>query len=144
MITEAKNKARNEPPISVALPLAGAAFDTSASVIGQYHMKPTPIPNQPSSGHNTETCPPGAASEPTTSRTPDAPVIAAPIAILVMAAGSAFRRACQAHKPIRKGAMTMLAKLSTELNQLAGTGPSGEARSSCWSTQTTPMFQIIV
>src|SRR5574338_1213623 len=144
MITEAKNKARNEPPISVALTLAGAAFDTSASVIGQYHMKPTPIPNQPSSGHNTETWPVEAVSEPATSRSPERPVIAAPMAILVIAAGSASRRACQAHKPMRNGAMTMLANLSTELNQLAGTGPSGEARSTCWSTHTTPMFQIIV
>ena len=45
---------------------------------------------------------------------------------------------------ISGGATTMLAKLSTELNQLAGTAPNGEARSTCWSIQTMPMFQIIV
>ena len=70
--------------------------------------------------------------------------MAAPMAIFVMLAGSRCARACHAHSAMRTGAILMLAKLSTELNQLAGTAPNGETRLTCWSTHMTPTFQIIV
>src|SRR3954453_13413015 len=144
MMTDAKKSARKAPPMRVAFTFAGAAFETSASVIGQYHMKPKPMPNHPRSGHRTDTLSLDAVRAPTARRSPERPVIAAPIAIFVIALGSLFRRACHAQSATRNGATATLAKLSTELNQLAGTAPRRETRSTCWSTQTTPMFQIIV
>src|SRR5689334_12117315 len=102
--------ARNAPPIIVAFTFAGAAFDTKASITGQYHMNAMPMPKKPASGHSTDSLPslPGNR-QPTASRSADAPVMAAPMAILVMLDGSLRLLACHAHSATSGGAATMLA-----------------------------------
>lgn len=55
-------------------------------------------------------------------------MIPLPIAILAIPAGSRRDRACHVQSAISTGAESMLTNESSELNQPAGTAPSGEAR----------------
>ena len=73
----------------------------------------------------------------------EAPTKAEPMPILAMLSGSRRRRACHAQSATKGGTAMMLAKASTELNQDAGTEPTGVARLTWASMKTMPMFQII-
>src|SRR5436190_21684173 len=144
MITLPTNSDMNDPPIMVELIFRGAANEISASRTGQYQMNAMPMPTKPRIGHTTPTFPsgPGIAA-PAARMSAETPVKADPMPILVTSLGSVPRRACHAHNATSGGTITMLEKLSIELNHDAGTAPKGLVRLTFPSIQTRPMFQIM-